>query len=126
MVSKAREDLPDPLRPVTTVRVLRGISTSMFLRLCWRAPRTEILVMAIWYCLKIRAGWHLRNVDRSAYLFEIRSAQLYSVFYYGAPVYDASGWSLAAGGNTGRLKMPHRRKLSWRHLNTGTSYREFF
>src|ERR1700733_13403400 len=47
MVSKAREDLPDPLRPVITVKLLRGISTSMFLRLCWRAPRTEILVMAI-------------------------------------------------------------------------------
>src|SRR5580692_137835 len=47
MVSKAKEDLPDPLRPVITVKLLRGISTSMFLRLCWRAPRTEILVMAI-------------------------------------------------------------------------------
>ena len=33
--------------PVITVRVLRGISTSMFLRLCWRAPRTEILLMPI-------------------------------------------------------------------------------
>src|SRR5271170_5488468 len=47
MVSNASEDLPDPLRPVITVRLLRGISTSMFLRLCWRAPRTEIFVMAI-------------------------------------------------------------------------------
>ena len=46
MVSKAREDLPEPLRPVMTVRVLRGISTEMFLRLCCRAPRTEILVIA--------------------------------------------------------------------------------
>jgi hypothetical protein len=26
---------------------LRGISTSIFFRLCWRAPRTEILVMVI-------------------------------------------------------------------------------
>src|SRR6476646_9911 len=42
MVSKASEDLPEPLRPVITVRLLRGISTSMFLRLCWRAPWTEI------------------------------------------------------------------------------------
>src|SRR5580692_7953693 len=48
MVWKASDDLPEPLSPVTTVRVLRGISTSMFLRLCWRAPRTEILVIAIW------------------------------------------------------------------------------
>src|SRR5579859_1387005 len=42
MVSKASEDLPEPLRPVMTVRLLRGISTSMFLRLCWRAPCTVI------------------------------------------------------------------------------------
>src|SRR6266576_1623279 len=47
MVSKAREDLPEPLKPVITVSVLRGISTSMFFRLCWRAPRTVILVMAM-------------------------------------------------------------------------------
>lgn len=47
MVSKASDDLPEPLSPVTTVRVLRGISTSMFLRLCCRAPRTEILVIAM-------------------------------------------------------------------------------
>src|SRR5260370_36442404 len=44
MVSKAREDLPDPERPVMTVRVLRGISTLIFLRLCWRAPRTTSFV----------------------------------------------------------------------------------
>jgi len=47
MVSKASEDFPDPLRPVMTVSEFRGISTSIFFRLCWRAPRTEILVMAI-------------------------------------------------------------------------------
>src|ERR1039457_4305035 len=42
MVSKASEDLPDPLSPVITVKALRGISTSIFLRLCWRAPCTVI------------------------------------------------------------------------------------
>src|SRR5579859_3209533 len=47
MVSKASEDLPEPLRPVITVRVLRGISTEMFFRLCWRAPRTVILLIAM-------------------------------------------------------------------------------
>src|SRR5438067_2507720 len=46
MVSKASEDLPEPLSPVITVRLLRGISTVMFFRLCWRAPRTVILLMA--------------------------------------------------------------------------------
>src|SRR6266851_2085044 len=44
MVSKASEDLPEPERPVMTVREFRGISTLMFLRLCWRAPRITSLV----------------------------------------------------------------------------------
>src|SRR6266567_350671 len=39
MVSKASEDLPEPERPVNTTSWSRGISTSMFLRLCSRAPR---------------------------------------------------------------------------------------
>src|SRR5688572_18727288 len=42
MVSKASEDLPDPDSPVITTSWSRGRSTSMFLRLCTRAPRTEI------------------------------------------------------------------------------------
>src|SRR5689334_4499550 len=44
MVSNARLDLPDPERPVMTVRLSRGMSTSIPLRLCSRAPRTEIWV----------------------------------------------------------------------------------
>src|SRR5262249_9958502 len=42
MVSKASEDLPEPERPVNTTSLSRGISTSMFLRLCSRAPRIVI------------------------------------------------------------------------------------
>src|SRR5206468_8732811 len=42
MVSKASEDLPEPDRPVNTASLSRGISTSMFLRLCSRAPRMVI------------------------------------------------------------------------------------
>src|SRR5215469_10791547 len=42
MVSKASEDLPEPDRPVKTTSRSRGISTSMFLRLCSRAPRIAI------------------------------------------------------------------------------------
>src|ERR1700683_2925567 len=135
MVSKAREDLPDPLNPVTTVRVLRGISTSMFLRLCWRAPRTEILVIAIWRWSESRdfgssfgslfasffgtqVGLPFRNVDRSTELSDSRGAQLYFVFYYGAASCGASESSLAAGFNAGRLKKPRRRKLGRRHLIT--------
>jgi hypothetical protein len=34
------DDFPDPQTPVKTTRESRGISTSTFLRLCSRAPRT--------------------------------------------------------------------------------------
>src|ERR1035438_9575015 len=47
MVSKARELLPDPERPVTTVSVLRGMRTLMSRKLCWRAPRTEMWVIGM-------------------------------------------------------------------------------
>src|ERR671917_610233 len=39
MVSKANEDLPEPDRPVMTVKVPRGMSRSKSLRLWVRAPR---------------------------------------------------------------------------------------
>src|ERR1700716_2342417 len=42
MVSKASEDLPEPESPVKTTSLSRGISRSMFLRLCSRAPRMVI------------------------------------------------------------------------------------
>ena len=42
MVSKASEDFPDPLTPVTMISLPTGSVTSMFLRLCVRAPRTTI------------------------------------------------------------------------------------
>src|SRR5258708_39909228 len=42
MVSKASDDLPDPDRPVKTTSLSRGISRSMFLRFCSRAPRIVI------------------------------------------------------------------------------------
>src|SRR5882762_4001524 len=38
MVSKARDDLPDPDRPVKTMRRLRGSTRSICLRLCSAAP----------------------------------------------------------------------------------------
>src|SRR3546814_8705693 len=44
MVSKASDDLPLPDRPVMTISASRGRSTSTPLRLCSRAPRTEIWV----------------------------------------------------------------------------------
>src|SRR5215207_6225899 len=47
MVSKASDDLPDPDSPVITTSLCRGMSTSMFLRLWTRAPRTFIQSWAI-------------------------------------------------------------------------------
>src|SRR5579871_1094567 len=44
MVSKASDDLPDPLMPVTTISLSRGTSTSMFWRLFSRAPRIWMVV----------------------------------------------------------------------------------
>src|SRR6267154_2504451 len=41
MVSNARDDLPEPLTPVTTVISLWGTSTLTLFRLCVRAPRTR-------------------------------------------------------------------------------------
>src|SRR5579871_2070814 len=40
MVSKARDDLPEPDSPVNTMSRSRGRSTDTFCRLCSRAPRT--------------------------------------------------------------------------------------
>src|SRR6266567_1752657 len=48
MVSKASEDLPEPDSPVRTTRLSRGMSTSTFLRLCSRAPRTRMSCMDSW------------------------------------------------------------------------------
>src|SRR6185437_9426256 len=58
MVSKARLDLPEPDRPVNTVSVSRGISTSTFLRLCSRAPRMEIFFsIALSLRRNAHSGW---------------------------------------------------------------------
>src|SRR2546428_6640345 len=51
-VSKARVDLPDPDRPVTTTSWSRGMSIERFLRLCSRAPRIR---MYFWLSLMRRA-----------------------------------------------------------------------
>ena len=37
-----RVDFPEPETPVMHVKTPSGRSTSMFLRLCWRAPRILI------------------------------------------------------------------------------------
>src|SRR5579859_3303134 len=77
MVSKASEDLPDPLSPVITVKVLRGISTEMFLRLCWRAPRTVILSMAMEGLTRISAA----KPSFPAGAHTVRSPRIKTQFY---------------------------------------------
>src|SRR5260221_10862850 len=47
MVSKASEDFPEPDSPVITTSLSRGRSTSIFLRLWTRAPRTATQSCAI-------------------------------------------------------------------------------
>src|SRR3954468_17991059 len=47
MVSNASDDFPEPDRPVITTSLSRGISTSMFLRLCSRAPLMTIFFIAM-------------------------------------------------------------------------------
>src|SRR5271157_1971946 len=68
MMSKARLDLPDPESPVTTVRVPRGISTSMFFRLCCRAPRTVMRsITSLILTMRIddnRPIFHVKRRDR--------------------------------------------------------------
>src|ERR1700693_617945 len=63
MVSKASEDFPEPLKPVITVKVLRGISTSIFFRLCCRAPctvmRLSIARGTLYFSSAVRGGWAL-------------------------------------------------------------------
>jgi hypothetical protein len=54
IVSNASDDLPEPETPVMTTSLSRGMSTSMFLRLCSRAPRMTILTIAL--ALEIFAG----------------------------------------------------------------------
>src|SRR3954464_15818858 len=83
MVSKASDDLPEPLSPVMTVKVLRGISTEMFFKLCWRAPRTVILLIAMGLINLVWKTAHNPNKtnETSTGRFRRVSTQLYSVSY---------------------------------------------
>src|SRR3972149_1270956 len=82
MVSKAREDLPEPETPVMTTSLSRGISTSMFLRLCSRAPRTMMELSAIpppeWFSLtyhyRVEAARPTRGIEYSFVAPPLRAA----------------------------------------------------
>src|ERR1700758_4823618 len=97
MVSKASEDLPDPESPVMTTRLSRGISTSTFLRLCSRAPRTEICC--------IREDIAKRAANRESSLAEIirtSAAALVCPSPLAGEVGGGGGGGGVAGGVGGR------------------------
>jgi hypothetical protein len=75
--------LPEPLSPVITVKVLRGISTEMFFRLCWRAPRTVMLLIAMDLINLVLKTERNLNKTKATFTGSLRkvSAQLYSVSY---------------------------------------------
>src|ERR1043166_2019801 len=97
MVSKASDDLPEPLSPVITVKVLRGISTEMFFKLCWRAPRTVMLLIAICLINLVRKTkrkpnktsenlyWRLPEGERTALLRILSSGAWHGQFHEWAP-----------------------------------------
>src|SRR6185312_16024287 len=65
MVSKASDDLPEPDRPVNTTSWSRGMVTSMFLRLCSRAPRMVMLRLSARAGRSERSGiWDLGNLAK--------------------------------------------------------------
>ena len=47
MVSKASDDLPEPLTPVMTTSAPAGSVRSMFLRLCVRAPLMTSVAVSV-------------------------------------------------------------------------------
>src|SRR5262249_15442061 len=83
MVSKASEDLPQPDSPVNTTRWSRGISTSMFLRLCSRAPRIAITRASgrRGRLLSNRSFMDRRNVVRTGRLRQPRNGMMPSALW---------------------------------------------
>ena len=53
MVSKAKEDFPEPLNPVITINLSRGSSISMFFRLCTRAPWILMMFFGVIFVIVI-------------------------------------------------------------------------
>src|SRR5689334_12807040 len=95
MVSKASDDLPEPLGPVTTTSRSRGRLTVMFCRLCWRAPRTTSKPVrgaarpgpSAMLCRRFGARQREREVQRGQHPLVLGFALLRGVV--GDPVVDA-------------------------------------
>src|ERR1035441_4684449 len=66
MVSKASDDLPLPLRPVTTTSLSRGICSVRFLRLCSRAPPILMNSLLMLRISRYAERWKLRQAAPKA------------------------------------------------------------
>src|SRR3954447_14965640 len=66
MVSKASDDLPEPLTPVMTMSERAGSVTSTFFRLCVRAPRTAICPLVSVVAMYAENSGGTGTVHRSA------------------------------------------------------------
>src|SRR5438552_9400754 len=64
MVSNARDDVPDPDRPVNTTSLSRGIDSVTFLRLCSRAPRIVIWSVGSGFRLILYPSYRKRCAGR--------------------------------------------------------------
>src|SRR5262245_32709901 len=65
MVSKASDDLPEPLGPVITTSRSRGSVRLMFFRLCCRAPRTTSRFMGRRELARTGRGWAPHSAARA-------------------------------------------------------------
>src|SRR5450759_2137547 len=66
MVSKASDDLPEPLTPVITIKERGGSVTSTFLRLWVRAPRTTIWPLVALVAMQVENSGGTGTVHDSA------------------------------------------------------------
>src|SRR5712692_3103450 len=110
MVSKAREDLPEPDRPVNTTSRSRGISRSMFLRLCSRAPRIAITRLS-----GARAGRCLSNrsfIGSAGWL----CADILGALHGGnrAVAEGATAWNIVRTAGLRQPEPSHGQHAGWR------------
>src|SRR6266496_2246995 len=78
MVSNASDDLPEPLKPVMTTSLSRGISSVRFLRLCSRAPpmRMNSLLMDCEFLDRInRQSYRSRTAKQSRMSSKVKNVK---------------------------------------------------
>src|SRR5260370_19465094 len=103
MVSKASDDLPEPESPVKTTSRSRGISTSMFLRLCSRAPRIAITrVSRIPTSLTFASRRRARDLSNRSFIDS----------FFGLAIAGAGGPELRDIGRTAGFRQPKARYRS--------------